>query len=98
MVNLNNVNVPVHIGSRGIRKGKSSRKLRGIKRNQTVTFKEDSNGFIQDQVIVDRSSQNSSLSNDSSIVSNESPFNSNQDLVSQSSLKPDDGINKIFDL
>ena len=97
-MNINNVNVPVHIGSRGIRKGKSSRKLRGIKRNKSVTFQEDSNGFIQDQVIVNRSSQNSSLSNDSSIVSNESPFNSNQDLVSQSSLKPDDGINKIFDL
>ena len=54
MVNLNNVNVPVHIGSRGIRRGKSSRQLRGIKRNKKVTFKENSivDDRVQDSIVV----------------------------------------------
>ena len=48
------MNVPVHIGSRGIRRGKSSRQLRGIKRNKKVTFKENSivDDQVQDSIVV----------------------------------------------
>jgi len=36
-IHINNVNTPVHIGSRGMRRGSSSRQLRGIKKTNSVS-------------------------------------------------------------
>ena len=36
-IHINNVNTPIHIGSRGMRRGSFSRQLRGIKKNNSVS-------------------------------------------------------------
>jgi len=83
-IHINNVNTPVHIGSRGMRRGSSSRQLRGIKKTNSVSSLNVPSSLASVE--------------SSPVVKKSSPVvESSTNCCRTKSSIPDDGIGKIFE-
>ena len=108
-IHINNVNTPVHIGSRGMRRGSSSRQLRGIKKTNSVSSLASVESSPVSVPVIESSNKSSpvveSSNKPSPIVesSNKSSpfsvpvFESSPNSCQINSSIPDDGIGKIFE-
>ena len=94
-IHINNINTPIHIGSRGMRRGSFSRQLRGIKKTNSVSFLDVPSSL--DSVKSSPVSVPVLKSSPPMVESSPPMVESSPPMVESSLSIPDDGIDKIFE-